>query len=861
MAGLVAFGAISCNHDELVEYDATKAVAPVLHELTNAAAELVEGETFATFEYDAADYGVAVPIQYTLYVATSSDFSDITKVATVRNATSIEVASKDLNNILLGLGYSALDEVTMYFRVDSDMYGESSTIAGTTLSSNIISTAATTYDAEVLYDRVYLPGTANGWSHDVCQHLFNYSGDLDTYVGVTDFGEDHGENAFKVTGAAGWENTTGNWGVDDADTGAAEAASVQLYNGSNTNIWHYTTYRYYQFKFQKSSLLLTMIKGFNEVSVIGSFDGWAGDFVMTQDPYRQRFYVDIENVEAGTEFKFRFDQSWDYNLGGDVNALSNGGSNLVIEEAGNYRIYLDMNDADAMKAWWSTKDYGTEVTDPYGSGGGDEPDTPVTNEGWGIIGDFNEWGGDVSMTESDGVWTGYFTATAEGGFKLRKDGAWEENVGGTMTALGTAFEAVAGGDNITVAAGFWQVVYDTNAGTITVSEGNVYSLIGSFNSWAGDIYMTESESGIWVSPETTFEADAEVKIRYNAAWDTNYGGTMEAVGTAFTAVAGGDNIKIPAAGDYVITLNLNEGTILVETATAEVWSLIGVIEDSNWSADYNMKQLASGLWVSDPVTINGEFKIRYAADWGVNRGGTLASTGAAFAVEANGANISVPTTGAKYQVVYNPSLETITVNPVTGNWSVIGQYEGTSWDTDLFLSPKSDGTFESEIFQVDGDIKIRYEGSWDTNRGGTFGEIGTAFAVNQGGDNISNESLKGKYVKLVYDPSAETITLKGVWSLIGNVEEDTSWGVDYFMTETSTGVWEAGYTITGEFKLRYDCGWDINRGGPQADAYTCTLGEAFSTSNGSGNIKVPTEGSKYRIVYDSTAETITISAF
>jgi len=155
MAGLVAFGAISCNHDELVEYNADNAKAPVLHELTNAATELVEGETFATFEYDAADYdGVAVPIQYTLYVATSEDFSDISKVATVRNATSIEVASKDLNNILLGLGYSALDEVTMYFRVDSDMYGESSTIAGTTLSSNIISTAATTYDAEVLYDSV-----------------------------------------------------------------------------------------------------------------------------------------------------------------------------------------------------------------------------------------------------------------------------------------------------------------------------------------------------------------------------------------------------------------------------------------------------------------------------------------------------------------------------------------------------------------------------------------------------------------------------------------------------------------------------------------------------------------------------------
>ena len=56
------------------------------------------------------------------------------------------------------------------------------------------------------------------------------------------------------------------------------------------------------------------------------------------------------------------------------------------------------------------------------------------------------------MTEKDNVWTGYITLTEAGTIKLRKDADWADNYGGTLVSLGTAFDAVAGGDNIEIPA-------------------------------------------------------------------------------------------------------------------------------------------------------------------------------------------------------------------------------------------------------------------------------------------------------------------------------------------------------------------------------------------------------------------------
>ena len=75
--------------------------------------------------------------------------------------------------------------------------------------------------------------------------------------------------------------------------------------------------------------------------IIGSATpgGWDNDTDMTWDETNQVFTVTLE-MTAG-EYKFRANDDWNYNLGGDINALTVGGANIVLEESGNYTITLD----------------------------------------------------------------------------------------------------------------------------------------------------------------------------------------------------------------------------------------------------------------------------------------------------------------------------------------------------------------------------------------------------------------------------------------------------------------------------------------------------------------------------------------
>ncbi len=75
--------------------------------------------------------------------------------------------------------------------------------------------------------------------------------------------------------------------------------------------------------------------------IIGSAtpDGWDSDQDMTWDNVNDVFTVTLDLVEG--EMKFRANDDWGYNLGGDLNALTPGGANIAIAADGNYTITLD----------------------------------------------------------------------------------------------------------------------------------------------------------------------------------------------------------------------------------------------------------------------------------------------------------------------------------------------------------------------------------------------------------------------------------------------------------------------------------------------------------------------------------------
>ena len=836
MMAAAVFGLVACQNEleEVRLVDPSQVVAPVLHELPSEIVITAENMSETVkFEWDKADFGQPVQYSYTLYGSTDGG-QTLVKIYSNMTDTSIEVPYESFNQVVTtaaekgGLGLVAGQATDVTFVVGATVGSNYQTFYSNPRTVSISPT-----EAERVYETVWLPGTANSWSHDTAQHLFCYAEDGNTYVGVTDFGEGYADNQFKVTGAAGWADETGNWGMADPSA-PAESASITLKNGSQDNITIYRAHRYYHFTFTKDNLGLKMDKGFDKVGVIGLNGDWDNDIVMTLSNNKQLFYVDID-VPSDTEFKFRLDGGWDTNWGGDMSGLTGGGDNIPVS-AGQYRVYLNLNDWDHPTAKLSTSMYGQpEET---------EPETPpVVVTGWNIIGLNGDWDNDVLATGKDGVWTAYITANEATDFKWRKDGSWDENYGGVLEELGKPFAAVAGGDNIKVNAGFYKVVLNTNDLTITVSNGEVWSLIGDFNSWGGDVDM-ELVDGKWVSPETAITAGG-LKIRHNHDWAENVGGTMAELGQPFAAVAGGDNIAIPADGTYIVTYDPSAQTITVVNAK-KTWSVIGVNDD--WNTDVAMTEVMPGIWVSDMITAEkGGWKVRFDKGWDVNRGGaTPAKQGEFVKAVQGGDNIGLLGT---FKVVYNANNETIG----TLQWGVVGSIasiNGFNWNGDVPMNLGADGKWYSipVTLTTTDEIKVRENADWANNRGGDCAAANEAFAVTNGGNNFKAPA-DGTYM-VVYDPAAETITLSTqFWGVIGDFN---SWGGDVFMMYDGAGKWAAyNQTITGGWKIRQGCGWDVNRGG------TYTAGAAFPAAAGGDNINV-SDKETFSIIYDSVAETITI---
>jgi hypothetical protein len=67
--------------------------------------------------------------------------------------------------------------------------------------------------------------------------------------------------------------------------------------------------------------------------------GWDNDTNLTWDATNKVFKVTLDLTAA--KIKFRANDAWTVNLGGDINALTAGGSDISVASAGNYTVTLD----------------------------------------------------------------------------------------------------------------------------------------------------------------------------------------------------------------------------------------------------------------------------------------------------------------------------------------------------------------------------------------------------------------------------------------------------------------------------------------------------------------------------------------
>jgi hypothetical protein len=367
MLGVFLVTSCSDKLDDPV-YDSANAKAPVLEAVSSAYTLLRTDadNSFATFSYSAADWnGLQLASSYVLQASLTQDFAAPVSSDAITALTNSSVTVAKVNSMLINAGIAPGTPTVVYFRVVASVVGSKGALNTITpLTSNVITTTVTPYSTEVEYPKVWVLGDYNGWSHDTALHLFSY-GSNNTYTGMIDFGANYAtfQYGFKITGAASWDNATGNWGLGSSTTSVDTTAVTLVNNGGNITCFQ-GKFRYYSFTFDKTSFdapTLTKNFAFNSLSIVGDagsqVSGWGTKEVdFTYDSAKQRFYADV-TLDNG-EIKFRADHAWSTNWGASKSdgVLASPGDNIKVT-AGNYRIYVDMNNPAKLTYELSTKDY------------------------------------------------------------------------------------------------------------------------------------------------------------------------------------------------------------------------------------------------------------------------------------------------------------------------------------------------------------------------------------------------------------------------------------------------------------------------------------------------------------------------
>ena len=570
---------VACQKlDEAKVFSPEQVVSPVLHALP---AEIVitsenMGE-IQTFTWDAADFGVLTQINYSIEAAIGDEapvvlFSDLT-------GTSTEQPYESINTKLV---YDVEVEPDAPTAVN---FYVSATI-GTDYKkvySEPVSVTMTVTKAERVYPTVWVIGDYCGWSHDNSQLLFSFLDDEINYEGVIDFGE-KAANGFKLTGIAGWDDSC-NWGLDgEAEKPEAEASSITLISsGGSGNIDIYSK-RFYRFAFDRSSLTLTKSLSFDQLGIVGDGVGsWDNDLVMEFDAKTQRFWVDATLV-AG-EIKFRLDGAWDTSFGSATEGMLDSGDNIKVP-AGNYRIYVNLNNSAAMTYELNAEDYGQ---------GGEEPEPEPEVADWYIHGQTvatPEWGPTAMESASSNI-VAYKAADVEVAanseflFKSGDESQWigaDASLAGgdgryTCT-IGAAFAVSANKVNAVVAeAGTYDYWLLPDAGRAYVMAAGVkpeyvpetWGIVGNLTGWGdlGDFSLSEGGAYL-VRRGVGLKTTDEFKIRDNNAWaDSKHYGTASGGAIALnTAVAvitsgGSQNMKVQLDGTYDIYFDLAGSTVYV----------------------------------------------------------------------------------------------------------------------------------------------------------------------------------------------------------------------------------------------------------------------------------------------------------
>ena len=177
---------------------------------------------------------------------------------------------------------------------------------------------------EVNYDPfIYFIGSTDGWSSSD-QKLALVDDAKGVYTGYVYVADPNGAGLqFKFQRVAGsWDN--------EINAGAFNTFSDAATNeGGNFGVNAGEGVYYFDVNLSEGKITATKVE---KMGIIGGFNNWGGDAVMTWNAKEYCFEATNVGVTADG-WKFRINGGWDINLGGSINDLTAGGDNISV--AGN----------------------------------------------------------------------------------------------------------------------------------------------------------------------------------------------------------------------------------------------------------------------------------------------------------------------------------------------------------------------------------------------------------------------------------------------------------------------------------------------------------------------------------------------
>lgn len=180
---------------------------------------------------------------------------------------------------------------------------------------------------------LYVPGGHQGWDPAAAPTLYSRNFDF-KYDGFVYFGEDNTE--FKFISQPNWDGTNYGDGGDGTLSTDGGAGNLKV---SESGMYRIIVDL-------SGSPVYSMVRTVWGLIGDATEGGWDSSTPMTYDPETGLWSV-TTTLGAGT-FKFRANNAWDINLGGDINNLNYGGENIDVE-AGTYTVSLDLSDSKQFK--------------------------------------------------------------------------------------------------------------------------------------------------------------------------------------------------------------------------------------------------------------------------------------------------------------------------------------------------------------------------------------------------------------------------------------------------------------------------------------------------------------------------------